>query len=347
MRASRASSVSDRAFLIARTFTRREPGAFPLRVLAIAFLLAMAPVARAAAPADSAAAPRDTALVRTLVLERAVGKFGVGPGELSGPLGVTVDPKGRALVADAGNHRIARFDTAGVWLGEFGGFGYDDNRFDRPSVVWSGGALAVWVLDQGNARVVKYDLDGRLLGVLVQLRSDEVRARLDLVEPGGLAVDKGGQLFVTDASADRVLLFDPLGAVLTPRGGFGTQPGRFDRPSGIAVDERGRLLVADAGNRRVQLLDAFGEALAAWPLDRGMTGKEGLAVAFGPDGSWALADRASGTIVVRDVRGVPLARLDAHVKGDPRPGGVAFDAEGRLLVTDARNHRLLWYRLSP
>jgi DNA-binding beta-propeller fold protein YncE len=317
-----------------------------LRVLAFAFLLAfVSPVARAAAPADSAAV--DSAAVRTLVLERAVGKFGVGPGELSGPLGVTVDPKGRVLVADAGNHRVARFDTAGVWLGEFGGFGYDDNRFDRPSVVWSGGALSVWVLDQGNARVVKYDLDGRLLGVLVALRSDEVRARLDLVEPAGLAVDKGGQLFVTDASADRVLLFDPLGAVLTPRGGFGTQAGRFDRPSGIAVDERGRLLVADAGNRRVQLLDAFGEALAAWPLDPGMTGKEGLAVAFGPDGTWVLADRASGTIVVRDARGVPLARLDAPAKGGTRPGGVAFDSAGRLLVTDVRNHRLLWYRLSP
>jgi len=32
-------------------------------------------------------------------------------------------------------------------------------------------------------------------------------------------------------------------------------------------------------------------------------------------------------------------------KKDPRPGGIAFDARGYLLVTDVRNHRLLWYRL--
>jgi len=316
-----------------------------LRALAfVSLLVLLAPAARAQAPADSAAAPDSLPAFR-LVLERAVGRYGVGPGELSGPRGVAVDARGRILVADAGNHRIARFDTAGVFLGEFGGFGYEDNRFDRPTVVWSGNALAIWVLDQGNARVVKYDLEGRLLGVLVELRSEAVRARLDLVDPAGLAVDQGGELFVTDASADRVLLFDPLGAVLTPVGGFGTQAGRFDGPDGIAVDDRRRLLVADTANRRVQLLDASGGAIASTPLDPGMTGKEGLVVAFGPDGTWALGDRASGTISVRDARGLVLARLEAKTKKDPRPGGLAFDARGHLLVTDVRNHRLLWYRL--
>lgn len=314
-----------------------------MRVLAFALPLAfLAACAHAQAP-DSAAT--DSLPPYRLNLVRTVGRYGVGPGELSGPLGVAVDTRGRVLVADAGNHRIARFDSLGVWLGEFGGFGYDDNRFDRPSVVWSGSALAVWVLDQGNARVVKYDLEGRLLGVLVELRSDAVRARLDLVDPQGLAVDKGGQLFVTDASGDRVLLFDPLGAILTPRGGFGSQAGRFDNPSGIAVDERGRLLVAETGNRRVQMTDAFGGGIAQTPLDPGMTGKEGLEVAFGPDGTWALADRATGTISVRDARGLVLARLVNPGKKDPRPGGIAFDARGFLLVTDVRNHRLLWYRL--
>ena len=316
-----------------------------MRALAFAFLFVLlAPTARAQAPADTAAAP-DSLPAYRLVLERAAGKYGVGPGELSGPLGVAVDARGRVLVADAGNHRIARFDTAGVFLGEFGGFGYEPNRFDRPTVVWSGNALATWVLDQGNARVVKYDLEGRLLGVLVELRSEAVRARLDLIEPAGLAVDQGGELFVTDASADRVLLFDPLGAILSPVGGFGSQAARFDGPDGIAVDEKRRLLVAETGNRRVQLLDSFGGAIAATPLDPGMTGKEGLLVAFGPDGTWALGDRATGTISVRDARGLVLARLIAKSKADPRPGGLAFDARGHLLVTDVRNHRLLWYRL--
>jgi hypothetical protein len=39
------------------------------------------------------------------------------------------------------------------------------------------------VLDQGT-RVVKYDLEGRLLGVVVDLRSDAMRAKLGTVDPG-------------------------------------------------------------------------------------------------------------------------------------------------------------------
>lgn len=317
-----------------------------MRLLLVStLLLGLAPSAGAKTPAPAAPESTTAAPPLRLVLERAVGRYGVGAGEFSGPLGIAVDPRGRILVADTGNHRVARFDSAGIYLGEFGGFGYDANNFDRPTVLWNGGALAIWVLDQGNARVVKYDLEGHLLGVLVSLRADETRARLDLVDPEGLAADRGGQLYVTDASGDRILLFDPLGAVLTPRGGFGAQPGRFDRPTGVSADDRGRLLVADAGNRRIQLLDPFGEALAAWPLDQGMTGKEGLAVAFGPDSTWALADRATGRLALRTMSGALLARFVPKAKGDPHPSGIVFDARGRLLATDARNHRLLFFRL--
>lgn len=285
------------------------------------------------------------ALPFRLVLGASFGRFGVGAGEFSGPTGVAVDPQGRILVADTGNHRVERFDSTGVYLDQFGGFGYDDNRFDRPTALWVGGALAVWVLDQGNARIVKYDLAGRLLGVLASLRSDDTRAALDLVDPLGLATDRGGQIVVTDAAGDRVLTFDPLGSILTVRGGFGTQPGRFDRPSGVAVDDRGRILVGDAGNRRVQLLDPFGEAIALYALDPGMTGRDGLSVAFGPDSTWALADRATGRLAVRAPGGATLARFVPTMKSDPRVSEVSFDGAGRLLATDARGHRVVRFRL--
>ena len=306
------------------------------------------PAAGAPSAPNAPPAPPESTSTRApfrLKLETTYGKFGVGAGEFSGPTGVAVDPLGRILVSDTGNHRVERFDSSFVFLGEFGGFGYEDTRFDRPTALWVGGALAVWVLDEGNARVVKYDLAGRLLGVLVSLRSPETRAALDLIDPGGLAADRGGELFVTDDAGDRMLTFDPLGSILLVRGGFGAQPGRFDRPSGIAVDDRGRILVGDPGNKRVQLLDPFGEAVATYPLDPGMTAREGLAVAFGPDSTWALADRATGRIAVLNSAGVVLARHVPAAKGDPRASGIVFDGRGRLLATDARGHRVVRFRL--
>jgi tripartite motif-containing protein 71 len=325
-----------------------------LPALAVAFVLAGADprVARAAAAvaADSSSAPAESTLTAppyTLVAEKAFGGFGVGAGQLSAPAGVAVDPLGRILIADSGNHRIERFDSSGVFVGEFGGFGYDDNRFDRPTSLFVGGTLGLWVLDQGNARVVKYDLEGRLLGVVVDLRSDAMRAKLGTVDPGGLSADRGGELYITDLAADRVIVFDPLGAVVGEWGGFGAQPGRFAKPGGVAVDARGRLLVGDAGNRRVQLLDSFGGSVAQYPLDPEMTGKGGVAVAFGPDSVWAMVDRASGRIAVRTLDGVTLARWAPLAKGDPRPGAVAFDDAGRLLVTDARASMVTRFRRVP
>ncbi len=308
-------------------------GAFAL----VAALSVVAPTARAQAPAVARA---------RLVPDLAFGSFGVGAGQFSGPTGVAVDPRGRIFVTDSGNHRVEFFDSTGAALGEFGGFGRDANRFDRPSALWIGDALAVWVLDQGNARVSKWDLEGRAIGIAVDLASDAVRGALGTIEPAGLAADRGGELFVTDPANDRVIVFDPLGAVLKTLGGFGQASDRFSHPSGVAVDARGRLLVADPGNRRVQMLDSFGGFLASFPLDSTNAPRAPVAVAFGPDSTWALGNRQTGEIEVRTLGGELVAALPAGAKGAPLPGGLAFDGRGRLLVTDARGHRVLRYRLA-
>lgn len=274
-----------------------------------------------------------------LVVDRVFGRFGVGAGELTAPQGVAVDPRGRILVADTGNHRIVRFDSSGTYLDQFGGFGSSGNRFDRPTDVCVNGTLSIWVLDRGNARVVKFDLEGRPLGVVVDLRSDALRDRLGTVEPGGFAADAGGQIVLTDTAADRLLEFDPLGAVLVVRGEFGVQEGRFADPSGVAI-AGGAVWIADAGNRRVQLFDASGVFRRSHPIWPTMKASRGLALAVGPRGEYAVADPATGTLVLYD-EGEPLALWTPKDGKDVWAAGVAFDAAGRLLVADARHHRVV------
>ena len=299
-------------------------------------------------PAAAAVAVSDSAARAGGTIELSMGRFGVGHGELSGPEGVAVDARGRILVADTGNHRIVRFDSTGAYLDQFGGFGHEENRFDRPTAVFAGNALAIWVLDRGNSRIVKFDLEGRPIGVVVDLESEGLRQRLGIVEPGGFDVDAGGRVILTDVAGDRVLEFDPLGALLSIRGEFGTQRGRFADPSGVAVDSRGGAWIADAGNRRLQHLDAGGAFLRADTLaSPSIKASRGLALALHPSGMIAVADPATGTLEVRSELGVSLLTRRPADKKDLWASGVGFDRAGRLLVADARNHRVVRLTFVP
>jgi streptogramin lyase len=85
---------------------------------------------------------------------------------------------------------------------------------------------------------------------------------LDTVNVVPAAVDRGGNLYVVDASLPAVIKFSPSGRVLSVMGGSGTGPGEFNGPDGIAVDTYGNVYVADTGNNRIQKLSPDGEPLA-------------------------------------------------------------------------------------
>src|SRR5262249_15430121 len=118
-----------------------------------------------------------------LQLERVVGTYGSGPGQMAYPEGVAVDDLGRLFVSDTGNNRVQRFDPAGVFLGEFGGFGFGEGLFDKPRDLFVSGGLRLFVLDSENDRVSQYDLDGRSQGIFVDFNSDDARVALGAVRP--------------------------------------------------------------------------------------------------------------------------------------------------------------------
>ena len=89
-------------------------------------------------------------------LLRMVAGPGSGPGQVVSPAGVSLDPFGRVLVADAGNSRIQVFDsnTAGSrFLGAFGG------ELVSPSAVASAPGALLYVADRGSGRVVRLRFD--------------------------------------------------------------------------------------------------------------------------------------------------------------------------------------------
>jgi len=51
---------------------------------------------------------------------------------LNNPKGVAVDSYGNIYIADSGNNRIRKFDSAGTYLAQFGSFGSGDGKFNAP-----------------------------------------------------------------------------------------------------------------------------------------------------------------------------------------------------------------------
>jgi DNA-binding beta-propeller fold protein YncE len=283
-----------------------------------------------------------------LQLERVVGTYGSGPGQMAYPEGVAVDDLGRLFVSDTGNNRVERFDQAGVFLGEFGGFGFGDGQFDKPRDLFVSGGLTLFVLDGENERVARYDLEGRSQGIFVDFNDNDVRGILGFVRPTGLSGEATGYLYVSDQSTDRLIVLNPLAGGWTPLGGFGSQPGRFRHPTGVAVNLRGTVYVGDGGNGRVQALDSFGGFLHAYPLS-GPDPSGRVSVGILSEGEVVACESDSSRLTVFAPDGKVIAQL-AHHGSKPGqldgPSAVAVDRSNRIYVADTHNHRVQVFHLT-
>ncbi len=178
------------------------------------------------------------------------GRRGAGPGELVEPAGVAVDQDDNIYVADAGNHRIQKFDAQGRFLAAWGGPGRETGRFDRPTGLAIDRARKwIYVTDTDNGRVQKLDLEGRFL-----LAWGEPGTRTEqLYRPKGIAVDPRGDLYVVDTNNHRVKKYTSEGMPLGSFGHNGTADGELWFPFGVAVDDKGRLFITDSENGRIQV----------------------------------------------------------------------------------------------
>lgn len=160
-------------------------------------------------------------------------------------------------------------------------------------------------------------------------------AHLDAVE--GLAVDAGGNLYLSDAGAHRIRRVTAAGRITTVVGdGFGGFAGdggaaalaRVRNPYGIAFDRLGRLLIADFGNSRVRRVEADGRITTVIGPEW-LKGPRGLAVDFA--GNVFVADALANRVLRLAVDG----RVTVAMDGLAFPVSVAVDYRGQVFVADS------------
>ena len=184
---------------------------------------------------------------------------------------------------------------------------------------------------------------GRLGGEMMD--SGESDAPGSMVWPTSVALDKAGNVYVSDEWLNRIAMFSSDGEWLGAWGTQGDADGEVDQPAGIAFDSEDNLYVVDTGNNRIQKFTKGGQFLAKWgqqgsgdgefdmPWGIGLDADNNVYIAdwrndriqkFAPDGSFLMAFGESGS-------------EDGQFN---RPADVAVDKEGLIYVADWRNDRV-------
>jgi DNA-binding beta-propeller fold protein YncE len=121
----------------------------------------------------------------------------------------------------------------------------------------------VYVADTGNDVVDVFDADSykflRQIGKPSRKHDQSDPGLFSL--PESVAVDKDGNLYVTDTFNNRVEIFDADGEFVSTFGKNGDGPADLERPKGIAVDCDGHVWVVDAAQNIIKVFDKEGRLL--------------------------------------------------------------------------------------
>lgn len=243
-------------------------------------------------------------------------------------------------------------------------------RFDGPEGVAADEAGNVYVAERGSSTIRKVTGQGvatTLAGAAgMHGSADGTGAAARFRNPGRIAIDGAGNLFVADTGNSTIRKIAPSGAVTTLAGQAGdcasadgnTALARFCNPQGLVLDRSGNLFVADTRNHTIRKIDAAGNVttIAGRPGVCGSADGPGTAAAFceprdiAADG-WGnlyIADTANSTVRMINPKGevTTLAGLPGQcgqANGASTaarfcsPGGITSDFDGILYVADTGN----------
>jgi streptogramin lyase len=248
-----------------------------------------------------------------------------------------------AVVVIVGAFFAAAVAQAGVPAYElsFGSSGAGSGQFDHPSDVAIDSEGNVWVVDQNNGRIERFDGGGEFIDEFGSSGS----ASGHFGRPTSVALDEEGNLWVADAGNSRVMQFNPEGELLLEFGSPGSGAGHFNGPEGIAVDGSGNVWVADTYNGRVQEFDETGEfirVVGSYGSGEGQLG-EPTSIDIGLGGSAFVADWQNNRVSVFNETGEFVREFGTAGSGNGQfghPDAIEVDGGGTVLVGDEQHGRI-------
>lgn len=303
--------------------------------------------------------------------------------DFSDPYGLCFDGKKYLFVSDQGSDRIIRIDInerkpelfAGGGCGMSGTAEGSNPRqiiFQAPSGLAIATDGTLYVADRYGSRrgirAISPDGSTRFVAgcALTKPESTPIGdggvAKGSLLHfPRGIAVDAGGNIFVSDCNHRRIRKIDrTTGMINTVLGNGSSKGGRMGgdpkaanlwSPRAIRFDRAGNLFVVDINFKGILKLDVGANRVDWLIQDARLLSPANLAI--GLNGEAYVTDAAAGVVWMVNSRG-ELSVFAGNLKetgfrgdGKPvgesvlnRPNGVAVGIDGEVYISDTDNHRI-------
>jgi len=281
-----------------------------------------------------------------------IGPAGTGEGVPQRPMGVAADGQGHLWMVDRENCRVVEFDEEGKYLGQFGSKGSGNGQFLDPRGIAVALDGTIWVADAARGRIQQFNAKGEYLQGFGTKVSAPTNDPTSFVEPWGVATAPGGRLWVSDAGAGRVALFNEhstadgrfvLNAVGTPSSP--TAKAELASPVGIATDATGNVWVAENAGPRVSVFDSDGKFRMRFGSNGSGNGQliAPVGVAITPTGHVLVTEQGNSRVQEFMSSGAYIRQFGSAGTANNQlqePRGVTVGAGNVAFVADAANHRI-------